>query len=97
MFIEISTNKTTIVAIRGTDVGRLHDFMEDFKLYGEPVIFMLLSILFPTVRLWSQATMSMVIQGLYEFNSFFGLQGKNRTLDLFCVRALRKCCTKPCL
>lgn len=78
MYLEITSKKLniTIVAIRGTDVGRMHDFIENFKLYAEPIIFTLLSGVFPTIRLWSEDTTCRVIEWLYELNSFFGLQSE---------------------
>lgn len=50
MFIELLDKKkdVTIIAVRGTDVTRLHDFLEDFKLYTEPIVFTILSYVFPT-------------------------------------------------
>ncbi len=66
----------TILSLRGTDIGRISDVMEDIKLYAEPVVFTMLSAIFPTFRLWSDDTTSSVIEWLYEFNSFFGLQGE---------------------
>lgn len=77
-YLEFRSNilNTTVISIRGTDVGRLHDFLEDVKLYAEPVIFNLLSIIFPTIRMWTHDTMRTVIEWLFEFNSFFGLQGE---------------------
>ena len=44
-FVEVHSDKLnlTIVAVRGTDVGRLSDIMEDFKLFAEPIIFKCLS------------------------------------------------------
>jgi lipase ATG15 len=66
----------TLIAIRGTDVGRLQDLMENVKLYAEPVIFAILSNVFPSIRHWPSSTTSAVIQGLYDLNSFFGLQGE---------------------
>jgi hypothetical protein len=76
MFIEVfdPIRNVSVIAIRGTDVSRLHDFLEDFKLYTEPVVFNMLSHVFPTMRLWSQGTTSAVIQSLYDFNVFFGMQ-----------------------
>ena len=74
--MESSLLDVTVVAIRGTDVGRLQDFMEDVKLYAEPVVFTLLSTVFPSIRLWSGATTSAIIQILYDTNAFFGLQGE---------------------
>ena len=58
-------------------MGRLHDFLEDAKLYAEPVIFSLLPLIFPTIRMWTQETTSLVIEWLHELNSFFGLQGES--------------------
>jgi len=77
-FIELpsSSLNITVIAIRGTDVGRLRDIMEDFKLYSEPIVFSLLSGVFPTIRFWAGATTSRIIQILYEMNAFFGLQGE---------------------
>jgi hypothetical protein len=46
------------------------------SLFVEPVLFSMLSGVFPTIRLWSQDTTSRVIEFLFEFNSFFGLQGE---------------------
>ena len=78
MYVELSSEVlgVTVLAIRGTDVGRLHDFMEDIKMFTEPVLFTMLSGVFPTIRLWSQDTTSRVIEWLFNFNSFFGLQGE---------------------
>ena len=66
----------TVVSVRGTDVGRLRDFMEDINLYSEPVVYSLLSLLFPTIRLWTHDTTSRLIEWLFEFNSFFGLKAE---------------------
>ena len=78
MYVELTSETlgVTVLAIRGTDVGRLHDFMEDIKMFAEPVVFTMLSGIFPTIRLWSQDTTSRVIEWLFNFNSFFGLQGE---------------------
>jgi hypothetical protein len=78
-FLEISVGgahrgNVTIIAVRGTDVGMLQDFMENVKLYAEPVIFSILSHIFPTIRMWHLPTTSAVIRALNECNTFFGLQ-----------------------
>ena len=77
-YVEFSSkmHDMTILAVRGTDVGRLHDIMEDFKLFAEPVIFAILSTAFPSIRMWNHETTARIIEWLYEFNSFFGLQGE---------------------
>jgi lipase ATG15 len=74
-YLELSSRRlnSTIIAVRGTDVGRLRDFMEDVNLYAEAVVFSMLSAVFPTIRLWTHDTTSRVIEWLYESNSFFGL------------------------
>lgn len=78
MFLEAYSAKhnTTVIAVRGTDIGRLHDFLEDVKLFAEPVIFSLLSTVFPVMRLWSDYTTSAIIQLIHESNKFFGLKGE---------------------
>lgn len=78
MYLEVTSSKLnlTVISIRGTDIGRMNDFMEDIKLYAEPFIFSLLSNVFLTIRLWSTDTTSKVIEWLYQFNAFFGLQGE---------------------
>lgn len=42
----------SVIAIRGTDVGRLSDIIEDVKIFKEPVLLSILSMMFPTIRLW---------------------------------------------
>lgn len=93
MYLEVKSDMLglTIVAVRGTDVGRLHDFLgkflilvlvvviyfiEDVKLFAEPVLISLLSCIFPLMRVSSDTTISTIIQVLHESNSFFGLVGE---------------------
>jgi hypothetical protein len=78
MYLEAYSNQlgVTVIAVRGTDVGRLHDFLEDVKLFAEPVLLSLLSCVFPLMRLWSDTTTSTVIEILHESNNFFGLVGE---------------------
>lgn len=93
MYLEVHSAKLglTVVAVRGTDVGRLHDFLgknlsvsfsitfsfaEDVKLFAEPVLISLLSCIFPLMRISSDTTTSTIIQILHESNSFFGLVGE---------------------
>jgi hypothetical protein len=42
----------SVIAIRGTDVGRMSDIIEDVKIFKEPVLLSLLSVIFPTIRFW---------------------------------------------
>ena len=42
----------SVIAIRGTDVGRLSDLVEDVKIFKEPVLLSMLSVVFPTIRIW---------------------------------------------
>ena len=64
----------TIIAIRGTDLGRLSDFVEDMKLWTEPFAFMLLAAVFPTVRFWPDDIKLTLIQWLQETLNFFGMK-----------------------
>ena len=42
--------------------------------YVEPVLFTLLANIFPTIHLWPLELTSRVIEWLYSFNSFLGMQ-----------------------
>ncbi len=51
--------------------------MEDVALYSESVLYHLLTLVFPTMRLWGGATTSQAIEWLYKLNRFLGLQGES--------------------
>ncbi|CAM9609451.1 unnamed protein product [Chrysoparadoxa australica] len=76
MFLEVHVpgDNVSVIAIRGTDPGRLSDFIEDMKIWVEPLVFMLLSAVFPTIRIWPDHTASLVITWLHETLHLFGLQ-----------------------
>ena len=79
----------SVVAIRGTDVGRISDVIEDFKvllsravwfvtgvcvaamqLYTEPLVIKLLSLFFPTIRIWPDQTTAVVIEWYVQIYFF---------------------------
>lgn len=57
-------------------IHTIYTMQEDIKMFTEPVLFTMLSGVFPTIRLWSEETTSRVIAWLFEVNSFFDLQGE---------------------
>ena len=73
MYLEARSERLglTVIAVRGTDVGRLRDLLEDAKLYAEPVIFSLLGVLFPPMQMWSDVTAGAIVQLLHESTRFF--------------------------
>lgn len=62
-FIEIYSKSLdlSVVSIRGTDVGRLSDIVEDIRLFTEPVVLTILSIVVPTIRFWPHGTSALII------------------------------------
>lgn len=64
----------SVVAIRGTDVARVSDLIEDIKIWLEPIVLKALSLVFPTIRIWPDSTSSVVIEWLHETLQLFGLQ-----------------------
>lgn len=65
---------TSVVVVRGTDVMRADDLLEDVKMWAEPVLLTALSVL-PTVRLWSTQFTSLFFGDfLDDVLSWFGLQ-----------------------
>ncbi|ETW10200.1 hypothetical protein, variant [Aphanomyces invadans] len=74
-FFEAYSNdlNVSVISVRGTDVGRFRDFIEDAKMYAEPVIFVILSSIFPTIRMWPDVTFSTLIELYHELATMFGL------------------------
>jgi len=63
----------SVVAIRGTDVGRMSDLVEDVKIFKEPVLLSMLSVIFPTIRIWPDSVAAFVILSLSTSLTMFGL------------------------
>ena len=65
--------KTTVIAVRGSEFWRVSDYLEDLRMWTEPVAKSLLTLIFPTVRAWSPKTTAMVFDAYQEFLSFIGI------------------------
>ncbi|CAH0520320.1 unnamed protein product [Peronospora belbahrii] len=65
---------TSVISVRGTDIWRFTDFVEDVKMFFEPVVFSVLSSIFPTIRIWPDVTFSTLIELYSEMIGLFGLQ-----------------------
>lgn len=70
---EVAELNTTLIGVRGTDPTKIADYIEDIRLWTEPVAIQLLSFALPTVRLWPQGTIEGVIQGGHALLDFFRL------------------------
>lgn len=99
MYLEVKSEKlgVTVIAVRGTDIGILHDFLEDAKLFAEPVIFTLLSYVFPVIRTWPSSTTGAVIEILHEINVFFGLSGEAEYYQPLAQRVREISRSKECI
>jgi len=62
-----------IIALRGTDPVRVSDYIEDIRMWTEPVALSILSTVFPTVRVWPRRTVEMVITGIHDFLGSLGM------------------------
>ncbi|KAI9905524.1 hypothetical protein PsorP6_014024 [Peronosclerospora sorghi] len=65
---------TSVISVRGTDIWRFTDFIEDVKMFFEPVVFSVLSSIFPTIRIWPDVTFSTLIELYSELIGLLGLQ-----------------------
>ncbi|CEG42765.1 uncharacterized protein PHALS_13015 [Plasmopara halstedii] len=65
---------TSVISVRGTDIWRFTDFVEDVKMFFEPVVFSVLSSVFPTIRIWPDVTFSTLIELYSEMIGLLGLQ-----------------------
>jgi len=64
----------TVVGISGTDVTHVADYTENLRMWTEPVTLMMLSTLFPTIRVWPRDTSAMVIGSIHRVLSSLGVQ-----------------------
>jgi len=71
--VELVEENTTVIAVRGTDPVKMRDFLEDIRLWTEPVAMAILGTVFPTVRIWPRETAEMVIIGMHDTMELFGL------------------------
>jgi lipase ATG15 len=62
-----------VLALRGTDPFRISDYVEDIRMWTEPVALSILSTVFPTVRAWPRKTVEMIILGIHDFLFSLGL------------------------
>ena len=69
----IVNNKTTVIAVRGSEFWRVSDYLEDLRMWTEPVAKSMLTLAFPTVRAWSPKTTAMVFDAYQEFLAFIGI------------------------
>jgi len=69
--MEVPEYNMTVIAVRGTDPAKIVDFVEDIRMWTEPVVLQLVSIVFPTVRIWPQGTVEMVISGAHQLLEYF--------------------------
>ena len=66
-------NETTVIAVRGSEYWSVSDYLEDLRMWTEPVAKSLVTLVFPTVRAWSPKTTAMVFDAYQEFLAFIGL------------------------
>jgi lipase ATG15 len=66
-------NHTTVIAVRGSEFWRVSDYLEDLRMWTEPVAKSMLTLAFPTVRAWSPKTTAMVFDAYQEFLAFIGI------------------------
>jgi len=55
----------TVIAVSGTHPTRFADFVENVRMWTEPVALQILEILFPTVRFWPRDTRHYFICGMH--------------------------------
>ena len=62
-----------LVAVRGTDFLRVADYIEDIRMWTDPVCLSLLGICFPTIRVWPVRTAAMFIDSLHAILEQLGV------------------------
>ncbi len=64
---------TTYISIKGTDPAQILDYLEDIRLWTEPVAIALLGMVFPTVKIWPKETTDIIIKGIHDFLDQLGI------------------------
>eukprot|EP00802_Teleaulax_amphioxeia_P012014 Tamp_12052.p1 GENE.Tamp_12052~~Tamp_12052.p1 ORF type:complete len:389 (-),score=62.06 Tamp_12052:264-1430(-) len=70
---EFPDRNVTVVSLRGTQFWRVSDWLEDVRMWTEPVVFSILSVVFPTIRAWSPHTTAMVLDTFHALLDSMGL------------------------
>jgi hypothetical protein len=70
---EFADKNLTVLALRGTQFWRVADWIEDVRLWTEPVVLSILSVVFPTLRAWSPHTTAMVLDTLHALLDTLGV------------------------
>ena len=71
--IQRDTETLIVLAVRGSEFWRVSDYLEDLRMWTEPVAKSLLTLVFPTVRAWSPQTTAMVFDAYQEILAFIGI------------------------
>jgi len=71
--VELPELGMVVISVRGTDPAQLGNFLEDIRLWTEPVALGILATVFPTIRVWPRDTVEMVILGVHDLLELFGL------------------------
>jgi hypothetical protein len=68
-----SSQLPTLVIVRGTEFWQVSDYLEDIRMWTEPVAQSLLGIVFPTIRLWPPRTAAMVTDTIHAILEGLGV------------------------
>ena len=63
----------TLIVVRGTEFWRVSDWLEDVRMWTEPVVFTLLSFVFPSIHAWSPQAYAMVTDTYHSLLHILGL------------------------
>lgn len=64
----------TVVAVSGTDPSKVQDILENIRMWTEPVIMEIFSVIFPIVRAWRRETTASVIGGIHKILRWLAIQ-----------------------
>jgi len=56
----------TIVVVAGTLVDRVEDYLENIRMWTEPVVLHIFQTVFPTIRAWPRSTTALVIGTMHQ-------------------------------
>jgi len=89
---EVGSKPVSIVAVSGTNVDRVVDYLENIRMWTEPLVLMIINTLLPLTRTWPRETTALVIGSQHRMMAALGVRDHQWHYDEFLgrVRELAK-------
>mmetsp|Transcript_152343 Transcript_152343/g.486786 ORF Transcript_152343/g.486786 Transcript_152343/m.486786 type:complete len:418 (-) Transcript_152343:694-1947(-) len=70
----LTCRSVTVVSVGGTDPSKVQDILENIRMWTEPVVMEIFSVIFPVVRFWPRETSANVIGTIHRIIKWMAVQ-----------------------